>query len=848
VQVHRDPLAAEQAAIAALSEVDVAGDHAHASWVLGLALRESGRGAEAADTLELALAAAFRLADSELAARIATSLAHSIVSRGELERARTLLSDHEHHVTGLARGNLVMQRAVVHHRLFELDQAAADYESALEEFILTDDKSAQARLRIDLGLLEIQRGDFPAARAQLSSAVAACSRSGQRAIEAVALHNLGYLEFTLDHVPQALALFAQADEAYADVSNSDGIALVAVDRAVALSSAGLTGEAADAIGVAVGLIDAAGNRADLADTLVRAASLSAAAGRHVDAVAAATRAHHLYEEQQRANMLSLVDLLRLEINGAFTPERLDRALGLAERFAKTPSERDRALIVALECANELDERVSAAEIAQRLANRRRRLSTMIRIRLDVERAKLAEAAGDRASARRLVGRALNEVRRDNALIGAIELRAHVSARGIELARMAASHAIDRRSPRELLRRLEAMHGFATVITRRDDATSRESESLLAELRQVTDQMRSIAPFDGAARQLDLRRSELESAVRERSHRRVGLQSDATSIAEMIARLGDRELVEFGSVDDEMWSVRVRSRRATMHRIGTVRDLEEVIEGIGFALNRLNRSRGSEASRAAAATTVVELATGLDRQLFGNMRLSDRPLVIVPSAEMNGLAWRALPSLIGRRFTLSPSFEIWAATSRRTDSNASCLLVAGANLDGADPEIERLSQLRSAATTLTESDATVQTTLSVLSEVDLAHLACHGTYRADNPLFSSLLLADGALTVYDLERCPRLPSTVILSSCNVGQAVLVGGGALLGMASALLQLGVSSVIAPLTPVNDERSVDLMVRLHTHLAAGVPAAEALAKASIGPDGELDPTAAPFICFGS
>jgi CHAT domain-containing protein len=74
-----------------------------------------------------------------------------------------------------------------------------------------------------------------------------------------------------------------------------------------------------------------------------------------------------------------------------------------------------------------------------------------------------------------------------------------------------------------------------------------------------------------------------------------------------------------------------------------------------------------------------------------------------------------------------------------------------------------------------------------------------------------------------------------------------GGALLGLSSALLQLGVSSVIAPLAPVNDERSVDVMVRLHTHLAAGRSAAEALALASVV-DGELDPTAASFVCMGS
>jgi CHAT domain-containing protein len=76
-------------------------------------------------------------------------------------------------------------------------------------------------------------------------------------------------------------------------------------------------------------------------------------------------------------------------------------------------------------------------------------------------------------------------------------------------------------------------------------------------------------------------------------------------------------------------------------------------------------------------------------------------------------------------------------------------------------------------------------------------------------------------------------------------VLRGGG-LLGMTSALLQLGVSSVIAPLTPVNDDESIELMVRLHTHLAAGCTPADALAKASVV-DGELDTTAAAFVCVG-
>lgn len=372
--------------------------------------------------------------------------------------------------------------------------------------------------------------------------------------------------------------------------------------------------------------------------------------------------------------------------------------------------------------------------------------------------------------------------------------------------------------------------------------------MLAELRQVTDQMHSVAAMDGLGEQLNRRRVELETAVRERSHRMVASVAEAASIGDMIDRLGDRELIEFGSINDEVWAVRVRARRATMHRVGRVDDLDAIAEAIGFSLNRLNRARVSAASRAAASTALAELATELDEFLFRSLRLGGGPLVIVPGAEMNGLAWRVLPTLVNRAFTVAPSLATWASVSKRAPENSTSLFVAGPDLDGANVEVEQLSALAPDPVVLTGSDATAAETLQALSEVTVAHLACHGSYRSDNPLFSSLRLADGDLTVYDLERCSRLPRTVVLSACNVGQAALVGGGALLGMASALLQLGVSSVIAPLTPVNDERSVDLMVRLHTHLVAGAEPAEALARASIGPDGELDPTAAPFICFGS
>ena len=136
-------------------------------------------------------------------------------------------------------------------------------------------------------------------------------------------------------------------------------------------------------------------------------------------------------------------------------------------------------------------------------------------------------------------------------------------------------------------------------------------------------------------------------------------------------------------------------------------------------------------------------------------------------------------------------------------------------------------------------------LHALGRSRLAHLACHGSFRADNPLFSTLTMADGPLTVYDLERCPALPQVIVLSACNVATSSVLRGGTLLGLASSLMTFGAATVIAPLTPVHDERVVDVMVGVHRRLGAGDAPAAALAAAS---DAGADPTAAAFVCLGA
>jgi CHAT domain-containing protein len=98
---------------------------------------------------------------------------------------------------------------------------------------------------------------------------------------------------------------------------------------------------------------------------------------------------------------------------------------------------------------------------------------------------------------------------------------------------------------------------------------------------------------------------------------------------------------------------------------------------------------------------------------------------------------------------------------------------------------------------------------------LVHVAAHGRFRADNPMFSALELHDGPLTVHDFERLRRAPYRFVLSACDSGVLVPVGANELLGLATALMSMGTAGILSSVAPVNDEATAELMVEVHRGL---------------------------------
>ena len=133
--------------------------------------------------------------------------------------------------------------------------------------------------------------------------------------------------------------------------------------------------------------------------------------------------------------------------------------------------------------------------------------------------------------------------------------------------------------------------------------------------------------------------------------------------------------------------------------------------------------------------------------------------------------------------------------------------------------------------------------------DLLHIACHGQFRPDNPLFSSLHLADGWITVRDICSQSLAASLVTLSACETGLSKVFAGDEILGIARGFLAAGASSLIVSLWNVNDEATGKLMAMLYDQIQRGEAPTASLRNAQLEfiRRGEHPYLWAPFVLIG-
>jgi CHAT domain-containing protein len=821
---------------------------------LGLAARDFGDIEAGLTALRQAIRIASAAGLESAAAQARMSRAFVLLSRGRTSAALRDAAASVDSLRGLDRARALAQQGVILQRSGRSDEALAVYGTALAGLRRYGDRLWEARLRNNRSILHAHLGHLGRAKTDIVLARQLYADLDLPQAQIDTQYNLGYIEGWRGDIPAALTALDTVVEAYrkADLP----VAALLLGQAEVMLTAGLATEASQVSRDAVAELSRRGAGTDLAEAQLMLARAQLAVGEPALASLTAVVAQRSFVRQQRFNWSAVALYVSVRASWA-SGERSGRLMRLARKAAARLEE-------AGWVAAALDVRLLAARIALDLGQlelARTQLQVAARARRSVHMDRRAQAwyalallrqqSGDRRGAYAAVSAGLDAAERHRALLGATELRMLVSSQVAELAALGVALAVaDGAAPRVL--RAAERHRASTLRMRPVLPPADETHaSLLTQVRSAAAETEQAQLAGTAVQALTRRQHALEERLlRYLRHTPGGVEAPLAADTEVLAEaLADRVLIEYVESGDGLYAVVLAAGRHTLRPLGPAEPVLADLESLRFAWRRVLTGHGSAASLQAATDLAARAASRLDAALLAPVTsLTDwRPLVVVPSGKLQSLPWCMLPRCADRPVTVAPSAQSWltakAAAAQVPAGTARVVLIAGPDVPAAVAELDSLAAIYPGATVLAGHRATISAAQAALDGADVAHVAAHGRFRADNPLFSSLVLADGPLTVYDLERLHRAPRTIMLTACDSGLSQVRPGEEIAGLATALLAVGASTVVAPLLPLPDETGEVLARRWHQLVSSGnTPAAalEAVRAQSGGP-------AAGLACLG-
>lgn len=830
-------------------------------------VRRVRRGDGPAEALVLAIRALAwaeraRLADGEAkrlldeAARIARrhglgqALADVLMSRaavnqelGRLDAAHRDLDVAADTVAPDRATELTFQRAVLDQNVGRATVAAAAYRDLLAR------RGVPLRVQViagnNLTIIEVQRGRHAEGLRRLDGAAHRAGEVGP-ALVAMVAETRAWAAVQAGRLAEGLRLFEDSARAF----EAAGLPLGEqyVEYADALIDLRLVPEATEAARSAAKVFRQ--NQVPLmgAEAELRVAQLAMLTGDLDEAQRTASAALDSFARQGRGAWKARAALVDIEIRtmaGTLSAADLRNARRVCRALERAglPSTAVHAHLLAGRVAAVLGRPEVAVGSFRRAADLARGSPVLIRLRGRLAAALAARLLGHADEVLSHCRSGLDDLGRHRTALPSAELRALASGHGTELGQLGLEVMINRGGARQVLGWMERTRAASLLAVEPSDISDLQDQ--LDELRAVHAELDGLAQrgerTGGALGTLLTRQVTIEDRIRRATwrSRAASRRTNATAPARLRESLGGRVLVEYGMLGDELVAVVVEPRRSRVVRLGWASAVLDQARALYFALRRLTQPRPPSSLQAARLSADLRIDR-LRAMLLDPLRLPrDAELVIVPAGDLHGMPWSALHDA---PISLAPSARIWARTredASQVIGNRPTVLVEGPHLPGATDEIARLQKLYPHATVLTPPGSTTAAVLRLLDGAELAHLACHGSLRSDNPLFSSLLLSDGPLTLQELETRAVAPHRLVLAACQSGADVSYAGDEVLGFVSAVLSRGSAGVVASVTTVPDVAAAELMVALHQRIRAGYTLARALFEARTGLDPQ-DPAA--------
>ena len=815
-----------------------------AHQTLGIVLRDRGELPAALEHLKSALRGAAR-SDPNRVADVLGTLAIAECSSGRTRAGLARLNRALAIASGDMRARVLLRRAGALWSVGRYGEALSDLRQAGSTFRAVGDVLWEARTLNIRSVVHCRLGSVTRAEQDALRAERLYLSIGQDLEAADACLNQGYVAYLKGDLPSALKTLDLAARRYRKlgVDWPD----LAADYSTVLLAAGLSTEALRVVREA---LDAPALQASRrAELLLAAATAALALPDPARAEQYGRAAERLFRRQGRTwwAVRARLIVVRARFEQGEHGARLFAAAEdvAAELQHARADEATLALLVAGEVAAARGNGAAAGYFG-RAAGQRGRGSALNRSLGWLAQARAHEIAGRRRAVLSACARGLDALDEHRTTLGSPELRALATGHGRELAALALTEALATGDARRLLAWTERIRAAAVSQPPVRPSGHARLRRQLARLRDVVRRLNEARDAQLPTGALERERNGLEAAIRREQHQLSGRRAQTQArfdLGELTGALGEHALVELVEVAGVLHALVVRGGRVTRQLVGSLDDALRAVEYARFQLRRVGR--GARPDLAAVGSVLADGVLGAVRH-----RLGDVPVIIVPPARLHGTPWGLMPGLADRPITVSPSAATWLRSRRfARPSDDRLVLVAGPDLGTEGAEVLAVAARRPDAVVLTGAAAVVDDVIAAMDGATLAHLAAHGRLRLDNPMFSELRLADGPLTVHDLQRMRRAPFRVVLSACDSGLATPVGADELLGLATTLLGLGSAGVAASVTVVDDAATVPVMDRVHRSLESGAGLAESLLRARQESADSLieTATAATFIGLG-
>lgn len=765
---------------------------------------------------------------------------------------------------------LTINVANIYHRQNRYSEALSAYEDAYRELLPHKDMEGLGVALHNVAVCLIALDDFRGAMESYQRMRALCEEQKMPLLVAQADYNIAYLHYLRGEYTKALDLLRATREMCQSNGDRYHLGLCDLDQSEIYLELNLVEEAIEMAQASLDRFLSLGMNYEACRSRMNLAIAMSLQGDSARALELFSSAKEMAQQEDNEVLPALIDLYRAlvlyDCGELADAEKLCRdALSV---FASTPLPSKHVLcnlLLARILFRAEDSEGSARQCDAALNILKNLDAPILLYQVHLLRGQIFESAGDTDRASALYQEARGELetlrsslQRDELKIGFMRNRLEVYSRLIQLC---LNDSMRDSSAEEAFGYVEAAKSrtlrdliFAgpqqNDIDAKEHETDRHAKALRKELNWYYHRIeREQCSADGISTS---RLQALKQQAGEREHRllhllreapasaAVGaaiLNSQTASLAEIRGALGpEATLVEYFAVDGQIHAAVGSAKNLKILRIACASQVMQGLRMLRFQLSKL-RLDSTYVSRFAAP--LLRATQGHLQALYRDLiepiedLLGTKDLVVVPYGPLHSLPFHCL--FDGERYIVDkfnvcyePSASIFAHSHRQQSRRTGPSLIIGVD----DPrmpfireEVEAVAKAVPEPKVLWGPEATEQALREYGVQSRLIHIATHGCFRQDSPMFSSIRLADSYLSLYDLYRTNLPAGLLTLSGCVTGLDVVEEGDELIGLTRGLLYAGAQSLLLSLWDVDDRSTSEFMREFYGELAKGSRKADAL-----------------------